>query len=66
MVEVREDREVDPAERAFVAGGRLPPDELLADARRHHHAPPLMPIHTVSSSEGSNSVSPHSRIQWHR
>ena len=39
MVQVREDREVDQAERAVVAGGRPPPDELLADARCHHHAP---------------------------
>ena len=28
--------------------------------------PALIPIHTVSSSEGSKSVKPHSRIQWHR
>ncbi len=39
VVEVREDREVDEAERPVVADGRLPPDELLADARCRHHAP---------------------------
>ena len=66
MVEVREDREVDQAERAVVAGGRLPPDELLADARCHHHAPGAHADPHRVVERGSKSVSPHSRIQWHR
>ena len=28
--------------------------------------PALSPTHTVSLSDGSKSVSPDSRIQWHR
>ena len=38
VVQVREDREVDDAQRCGRPGGRLPLDEVLADAGRHHHA----------------------------
>src|SRR5215212_10393856 len=39
VVHVREDREVDDAQRAVVTAGWLPPDEVLPDPRRHDHAP---------------------------
>jgi hypothetical protein len=66
MVEVRKDREVDKTKRAVVSRRRLPPDELLAMRGVITMLPALMPIHTVSSSEGSKSVKPHLPIQWHR
>ena len=39
---------------------------LVVDCVGVSMLPALIPIHTVSSSEGSKSVSPHMRIQWHR
>ncbi len=39
MVHVREDREVDDAQRLIATGGRLPVDEVLPDTGGHHHAP---------------------------
>ena len=66
MVEMRKDRKVDEAECAVATCGRLPPDELLANGGVITMLPALMPTQTVSSSEGSKSARPHSRIQWHR
>ena len=43
VIQVREDREVDEAQRAVAPGGRLPPDEVRPDAGGHHHAPGAQP-----------------------
>ena len=66
VVQVREDREVDDAQRAVVAGGWPPLDEVLPDRGVITMLPALSPTQTVSSNDGSRSASPDSRIQWHR
>ena len=53
------------AEGAIVwRGGPL--HEVVADPRGITRLPALTPTHTVSSSDGSRSASPDSRIQWQR
>src|SRR5438067_6008002 len=39
VIQVRKDREIDDAQRFVATGGRLPTDEVVADAGGHHHAP---------------------------
>ena len=43
MIQVREDREIDDAQRAVTFSGRLPADEVLPDTRGHHHAAGAQP-----------------------
>gem|GEM_PF-1625591 len=39
IIQVREYREINHAQRSIAAGGRLPTDEVLPDVGGHYHAP---------------------------
>jgi hypothetical protein len=43
VIQVREDREVNEPQRFVPTAGRLPANEVLADARGHHHASGAQP-----------------------
>ena len=66
VIQVREDREVDDAQRFVAAAGRPPADEVLADPGVSTMLPALNPTQTLSRSDGRRSARPDSRIQWHR
>ena len=64
--QVRTDREVDDAQRASSPLGGFHPTKSSPMRGVITMLPALSPTQTVSSSDGSRSISPDSRIQWHR